>query len=239
MKEAINRFKVNTNIGEIWCPFVLNGTRARPDIEVLEVPCGGRVSADRFREVSSYIIKTWDVTQGPLTPDAVRLKMVNGSLDDTNVPNANYTGIDCSGFVFQVLTSIVGHELAESIKYEGEETLHEYALSHAGSGGQYQPERNISVARFRDSSRQLDPKEPIRTGDLAVYNPLVEGGFAHIALVRGTKGRRIKMAHSGRTDPFTDIGGVSLFSLPKERLSDGSHGHRGRLTIRRLSIFDQ
>lgn len=236
LEAAVAEFSYDLPNGEkMWCPFILNGAAARPDIDVLDIPEGGRTSAEKFHETVDWIISN-EITD--VTADSIRLSMVDGSLPEAD---RNYTGIDCSGFVFFSLARVIGLErLSREINVDPSgKTLHELASEHEENGGKYQPHRNVSVARLTLSSRQLDIDEPIKAGDIGVYEPLEIGGYTHIALVRGMKGNRIKFAHSGRRDPFQEVGGVSLFSLPVARLSDESHGHRGALQIRRLDILDQ
>ncbi len=262
VREAANTYVVDIPDIEsaVACPFVLNGSGSRPYNDILNRSGAGRISAERFAEVahtvSGLLLAQADGVECVGAED-VRTAMIDGSLEDDSL---NYTGVDCAGFVFGVLRQSIGEKLDHLITVESDAvhrvlgmyniaddlygmsgdrmTLYDFTKLHEEQGGVYDPLRNVSVSRMKQSTLpvSVNSTKDLRPGDIGVYEPGVDG-WGHTMVVTGVKGNRIKARHSGRVDPLSDIGGVSGFSLPVERLAEDHQGHRGALTIRRFAAI--
>jgi cell wall-associated NlpC family hydrolase len=268
LRNATNQYRFTTPYGDVWCPYVMNGGPFRPNPRngVLKRRGAGKIKAVEFQIAAQHAydqVMIDGVNDHPSVPEAVRARLVNGSLPKDN---HNYTGIDCSGLVVNVLDHAVkqsgGGDIYEALVVPDEEVVNmldsmldpgkKAVLEHARSSGGFnireyartirghnKPARAVNVARLVTNSTFVEGTD-IQPGDLAFYTNTDFRRPHHVALVLDTEGRDgVIFAHSGRRDPEVEIGGVEIFSLPHESVFNREliHDQRGRMAIRRLDTL--
>ncbi|HSX09453.1 MAG TPA: hypothetical protein VLF93_04835 [Candidatus Saccharimonadales bacterium] len=234
--------------GSVWCPYIVNGGRRlpNPSTDFLNRPGAGKVRAVEFQKAAQYAyeqVMLEGVGYLPSIAEAIRLRLVNGSLPDDNY---NYTGVDCSALVTSVVQPLVaqsGKDLFDQLiipndgatpGYTGGLSANEFTRKFRGHN---QPLRAVNVSRLAANS--VSVRGDLQPGDLAVYTPTNPQSLRHVSVVLDADGGdHVTLAHSGRRDPAA-IGGVEIFTLPRKKVFDREriHGQRGTMEIRRLNAL--
>jgi hypothetical protein len=260
LRAATFEYRYMTPDGEpVWAPFTLNNMPClpNPDTDTLRRPGVGKISAARFQEAADYvygIVKDEGLGEFASVPEAIRTRLVNGSLPNDEL---NYMGVDCSGFVTNVLQrslTQVGGDLYQKLwvpypqvvlgydrpgwtpnRDEKEEILQRARESEGLSvkdftqvfHGSYEPARAVGINLLLANADEVG--DEVRPGDLAVYTPSNPSIMRHVTVVLDKVGeRRVKFAHSGRRDPRIERGGIEIFTLPREDVFDRQKEHGHR-----------
>ncbi len=226
----------------------------------LVVPCplvpAGKVGPDYFQAVAGTAHSILDIhsVEGDHTSDSDYVDASSALLQRTL--RTREIGVDCSGFVTSVLSRglgklaidpfevriphndfdtgylIPGHELDNSPEATAKANLRQEKLENGELDSE--TKNDYDIQRLVDNSDPLEAGEPLKAGDLVVYDPsdLMKDPYqlGHVALITRVKSGRAKIVHSGGAN----TPGVQSMALPVQRLSGNAPDAKTSVTVRRL-----
>lgn len=255
LRKAIEQFSfVDTQGAKFWAPYIRNDVYIQDNSVVRGL---GKSSPEDIGTSVEYIKQLFPAASG----EEIRTKLIDGSLPDTAM---NYKGIDCSGFVFYVMSSVYeqtfSHQLTDilsvpkdavlngALNYEEWQQAHVITQTEIESMEPDVPMTwvvetfnrkpvnlcNVKALTSDYSSTPVDIND-VQIGDLVQMSNRNDQ-VPHIAIITEVESNEVTLIHSGRTDP-QDTGGILEEKLLK--IGEGldclhMHSPREFAAIRRL-----
>ncbi len=228
LRQEVNRFHITTSNGvEFWAPYLRNDDYT----ENPNVPRGlGKSSAEEIKKSADYVSSLYPSATG----EEIRMKLIDGSLPEKFM---NYKGIDCSGFVYWVMsaayTKALGKELIDDLSVPKDHVLNgannfeewrsAYILSdeEAEKLPQDVPMRWV-VETFKRHPQNLCrvnglishySSTPIEPSDVQVGDLLnivsAKSSIPHVAIILDKQPGKLVLVHSARSNPG-ETGGILI-----------------------------
>jgi len=228
LRQEVNKFCVTTSTGtKFWAPYLRNDDYT----ENPNVPRGlGKSSAEEIKKSADYIVSLFPSA----TAEEIRIKLIDGSLSERSM---NYKGIDCSGFVYWVMSETyeksLSKELIDDLSVPKEHVLNgannfeEWRSAYILSDGDAEklPEdvpmrwvvetfkrlpQNLCRVNGLISSYSSSPIEPrdIRVGDL-LNIVSAKSSIPHVAIILEKHLDKLLIVHSARSNPG-ETGGILI-----------------------------
>ena len=238
IEQETEKFHITLSNGlSFWAPYLRNDNHAEVGSQV---PRGlGKASSEEIRESAECIIGLFP----DIESETLRQKLVDGSLADHS---KNYKGVDCSGFVFFVMSQVykelfsysLESELAVSKKnvlngaFNFLEWKQAYTLtSEEATALPDEVSMQWVVDTFHRRAVNLCNVASL-VSDYASHNISVEecrptdllhiiikdDTIPHVAIVTDIASDHITLVHSGRGNA-RDIGGVTIETIPRTNSS--------------------